>query len=280
MNDRVAFRYCEQLTRANARNFFYGIRLLPGEKRDAMCAVYAFARRVDDVADGGGDPERLALRVERLRRDLEAVTPAAGDPVLAALGHARDRFTLPMSAFGDLIDGAEMDVLGTTYETFGDLETYCRRVAGSIGRLSVSVFGAADEDRGLQLADDLGVAMQLTNIVRDVREDRDRGRMYLPVEDLARFDCLPDPTVAPGDRVVALVRYEVDRARRWFRRGLGVVELLDPRSAACVTAMTGIYRRLLDRVARGPDVVLRRRVSLPAWEKAWLAARSLAGVGA
>jgi phytoene synthase len=279
MNDRVAFRYCEQITRAKARNFWYGIRLLPPVKREALCAVYAVARRVDDVADGTGSAPDRSARLERLRSDVDGATPAAADPVLAALGHARARFPLQMHAFGDLIDGAQMDVHGVRYATFDDLEVYCRRVAGSIGRLSVSIFGSTDPDRAAVLADELGVAMQLTNILRDVREDGGRGRVYIPSKDLERFGCLPDPLTAPPHRLALLIRSEADRSRQWFARGLDLVPLLDQRSAACVSAMTGIYRRLLERLAREPHVVLERRLSLPAWEKAWVAARSLTGAG-
>jgi len=275
-----AVLHCERITRANARNFFYGIRLLPPDERGAMCAIYAFARRVDDVADGTLPVGAKVAKLAGLRAAVNGADRGASDPVLAAVGQARERFALPMASFGHLIDGAEMDVGGATYGTFGDLEVYCRRVAGSIGRLSAAVFGSRDEEMAGGLADDLGVAMQLTNILRDVREDRARGRMYLPEEDLARFGCHPDPAAAPPESVAGLVRFEAARTRAWFRRGLHLLPFLDARSAACVGAMTGIYRRILGRLERRPDLVLRARVSLPPWEKAWVAARSLAGVGA
>jgi 15-cis-phytoene synthase len=274
----AAERYCMTVTRSRAGNFYYGIRLLPEDKRRALCAVYAFARRMDDVGDGTlPDAEKLAL-LTRARGDLADVSSRASDPVLAAVGHARERFDIPMDAFVDLIDGVEMDVVGATYDTFGDLERYCRRVAGSIGRLSVGVFGASDRGRAGGLADDLGVAMQLTNILRDLREDRARGRVYLPREDLDRFGCGPDPLRANGEAAKDLVRFECVRAGVWFERGLRLLPLLDARSASCVRAMTGIYRRILARLQREPEAALRVRVSLPPWEKAWVAARSLAGV--
>jgi phytoene synthase len=274
----AAERYCVLVTRTRAANFYYGIRLLPEDKRRALCAVYAFARRADDVGDGALPAEEKRARLERMRADLAAVSPEATDPVLAALGHARERFAIPFGAFADLIDGVEMDVEGTAFETFADLERYCRRVAGSIGRLSVGVFGATDPDRADAFADDLGVAMQLTNILRDIVEDRGQGRTYLPREDLVRFGCAPDPLRAPVGRAEDLVRFESLRAWEWFDRGLQLLPLLDGRSASCVRAMTGIYRRILSRLERHPDAALRARVSLPPWEKAWVAARSLAGV--
>jgi 15-cis-phytoene synthase len=264
MNEELAFRHCEQVTRMRATNFYYGIRLLPGRKRRGLCAVYAFARRVDDIGDGSLPSEEKLLRLEAARQSLEDVAPESADPVLSALGHTRRSFAIPLEAFGDLIDGVEMDVRSTTYESFSDLEIYCRRVAGSIGRLSVGVFGTSDPS-GMQLADDLGVAMQLTNILRDVQEDLARDRLYLGA--------------AQAEAMASLIRFEAGRARSWFEGGLRLITLLDSRSASCVAAMTGIYARLLGRIEQQPHQVLRARLSLAPWEKAWVAARSLAGVG-
>lgn len=282
----AAYRHCERVTRTRARNFHYGIRLLPRDRYRALCAIYALARRIDDVGDDPGERDGKLHRLDAARADLDRVAAAvregrpavvADDPVLLALADAARRFPIPLEAFADLVDGVEMDVRGTRYATFDELVTYCRRVAGSIGRLSVGVFGTSDRPRADPLGDDLGVAMQLTNILRDVREDRALGRVYLPAEDLEAFGCPPDPLEAPPGALAALVRFEARRARGWFARGLRLLPLLDGRSAACVEAMTGIYRRVLDRIERDPATVLSRRVSLPAWEKAWVAARSLAG---
>jgi phytoene synthase len=242
--------------------------------------VYALARRVDDIGDGDLAPEAKLRALGRCRDGLAAMHPAAADPVLAALGDARSRFPLPTAAFDDLIDGVEMDVRGVENVRFDDLAVYCRRVAGSIGRLSVAIFGAADRERASELADDLGVAMQLTNILRDVVEDAALGRTYLPREDLERFGLPAGRSLADSPNAVAMIRFEVARARSWFGEGLHLLPMLDARSASCVEAMTGIYRRILDRIEREPRRVLRGRVALPAWEKAWVAARSLAGVGA
>lgn len=268
-----ARHHCEAVTRTEARNFYYGIRLLPPDKRSAMCAVYARARRIDDIADGALPVPRKLLLLDDLEARLGSADPA--DPVDVAIADATQRFSIPGDAWHDLIEGARMDVRGTTYETFDDLEVYCRRVAGSIGRLSLGVFGSADMDEATGLADDLGVALQLTNILRDVHEDRAAGRIYLPAEDLAAFGC--DRSLDGGEGMVRLVRFEAVRARRWFERGLGLLPLLDRRSAACVSAMAGIYRRVLARIEAEPALVLSRRVSLPAWEKGMVAARSLIG---
>jgi phytoene synthase len=277
-----AYRACEDITRRAAANFYYGIRLLPSDKRLAMSAVYALARRVDDIGDGSdtGPAKLAALEAERASLaviadgaiGLNAAASAwSDDPVTVALADARTRFGLPLEALGLLIDGVELDVRGTRYETFDDLVEYCRDVAGSIGRLCLAIFTDGDGNGHATLADDLGVAMQLTNILRDVREDYQHGRVYLPAEDLRRFGC------SAPEMSAELIRFEAVRAREWFDRGLGLVDVLDARSAACVLAMTGIYRRILDRIARQPDEILRHRISLAGWEKAWLAARSLAG---
>jgi phytoene synthase len=275
-----AYRECERITRREAANFSYGIRLLPRPRRQAISAVYAFARRVDDIGDGElATEEKLAA----LAAERQSLATVAGDgdgdgPVTVALAHARRHYDLPLEALELLVDGVEMDVRDTRYETFDELVVYCREVAGSIGRLCLAIFadGKSGSNGAASLADDLGVAMQLTNILRDVREDRARGRVYLPAEDLCRFDC-EDLDAFPDDRAAGLIRFEAARARSWFDRGLGLVDRLDSRSAACVLAMTGIYRSILARIEREPEAVLRQRISLPAWEKTWVAARSLAG---
>jgi phytoene synthase len=275
-----SYRACVRITRHEAANFYYGISLLPTSKRRAMSAVYAFSRRVDDIGDGtlpdAAKLSALSAERERLAR-LRAGELDPDDPVLIALADAQPRFGLPLSALESLIDGVELDVRGTSYETFEDLVVYCRHVAGSIGRLCLAIFGAADRDAANPLADDLGVAMQLTNILRDVREDAHRGRVYLPAEDLRRFG-ITDPSSGPTAAVEQLIRFEAARNRQWFDRGLELARLLDSRSGSCLLAMTGIYRGILARIEERPAEVLEHRISVPVWEKAWLAARSLAGV--
>jgi phytoene synthase len=273
-----AYRHCEGITRAQARNFFYGIRLLPAPKRRALSAVYALARRIDDVGDDQTVPAGLRLeRLERVRGQLQTMESEDQDPVLVALCAAGRRYPIPLQAFEELIDGCAADVRGTTYTTFDDLVAYCRRVAGSIGRLSLGVFGTPDPAAASPVADDLGVALQLTNILRDIAEDQAAGRLYLPAKDLARFGVDPADLAADPAAFAALVRFEADRAYGWYRDGLALLPMLDRRSAACTSAMTGIYRRLLDRVAAEPAAVLRRRVSLRGREKAVIAIRSLIG---
>ena len=308
MGVHAAYRHCEEITWSQARNFSYGIRLLPPAKRQALAAVYAFARRIDDIGDGDlPKPAKLAALADA-RASVTALDaqpgPAedlapGGDLVLVALADAAGRFDIPLSAFGELIDGCEADVRGTTYRTFDDLLHYCRCVAGSIGRLSLGVFGTADVATAAPLADALGVALQLTNILRDIREDYLGGRIYLPAEDFERFGCSlgngslgPEPQRngpgqqlqrqpgpdegANGDKLAALVEFEAQRASTWYAKGLTLMPLLDWRSAASAGAMAGIYFRLLERIAATPHAVLERRMSLSAGEKALVAARSLA----
>jgi phytoene synthase len=303
MDTAEAYRACEEITWSQARNFAYGIRLLPARKRQALAALYAFARRIDDIGDGTMPPRAKLAALEEARDEVLGMTrpgapgapgapgvPVAAeeDPVLVALNDAGKQFAIPMQAFGELIDGCVADVNGTFYATFDDLRYYCRCVAGSIGRLSLGVFGAPDTRVAEPLADSLGVALQLTNILRDIREDYRNGRVYLPAEDLDRFGCTLKPAAEPGPaaepaadpaeeaRLASLIEFEVNRARVWYATGMQLLPLLDGRSAACTGAMAGIYRKLLDRIAAEPAAVLHGRLSLSPREKAMVAVRSLA----
>ena len=279
-----AYRECERITWSQARNFAYGIRLLPSAKRRGLAVIYAFARRIDDIGDGtlpgqtaDMPAEEKIAALERARGALlDLSQPDESDPVLLALADVKRNFPVPMEAFGELIDGCVADVRGTRYATFDDLHYYCRCVAGSIGRLSLGIFGTShDPDEAARLADSLGVALQLTNILRDILEDYGNGRVYLPAEDLAKFDLdLADPD---PQQFAKLVEFEVDRARDLYATGLRLLAMLDRRSAACTGAMAGIYRRLLDRIAANPHAVLEGRMSLPGSEKALVAVEALAG---
>jgi phytoene synthase len=306
-----AYSHCASITRARAANFYYGIRLLPHDRRRGMCAVYAFARRIDDIGDGTLPPdEKLRLldaEAQTLKKLEVAERPVlwSSDPVMLALADTYERFSVAPGALGELIEGVRMDVNGVSYERFEDLVLYCRRVAGAIGRVCLPIFGAHDDGSTVgpeaeALADDLGVAMQLTNILRDVREDAENGRVYLPADDLRRFGLrAEDEATAPAalasllrgapsshahavegadvERLYSLMRFQADRAHEWFQRGMELAPLLDRRSAACLQAMAGIYRRLLSRIQAHPERALAERISLPAPEKAWVAVRSMLG---
>ena len=299
MDATQAYLECERVTWSQARNFAYGIRLLPPPKRRALAAVYAFARRIDDIGDGDLPAGEKAQTLEAARAQTHALVTAvdnskkaeeAGldpeDPVLVALVDAGTRFPIPLAAFGELIDGCLADVNGASYKTFDDLLWYCQCVAGSIGRLSLGIYGATQPGKQAKMADDLGVALQLTNILRDVREDYLNGRIYLPEEDLAKFGIEfapfgqpePFPDAAMQARFAGLVEFEAARAREWYASGMRLLATIDRRSAACTGAMAGIYRRLLERIASQPSAVLEGRMSLPGGEKALVAAQALAGL--
>jgi len=274
VNVEEAYDWCERVTRSEAKNFAYGIRLLHPPERRAMSAVYALARRIDDIGDGEDSPDEKLSALTLLRKDIDPIDPATTDPVLIAVLDAATRYSLPMDCFGEIIDGCEMDLHDTHYETIDDLVTYCRNVAGSVGRLTLAVVGSDDPERAVPLADSLGVALQLTNIVRDVVEDRERGRVYIPRVDAERVSCAPDLS-GPDTAIARLVAYECGRADRWFDEGLQLLPLLHGRGRACVGALSGIYRHLLRRIENNPIAVTRGRVSLPTYEKVAVAAQSL-----
>jgi 15-cis-phytoene synthase len=277
-----AYRRCAEIVRIEAKNFAYGIMLLGRDQRRAMCAAYALARRIDDIGDGNDPSDAKYAALGHVRNDLARVVstgtaPDDTDPVLVAIADAHRRFRFPLEAFDEIVDGCEADVSGRSYETFDELVEYCRLVAGSVGRISLGIFGSAGGNDATRRADTLGVALQVTNILRDIVEDRDEhGRIYLPAEDIDHFGCSADLR-GPDDAVAALLVFEAGRARVYYDDGFGLLGMLDRRSRACCGAMAGIYFELLDRIERDPYVVMRGRVSLSGAEKLRVAARALAG---
>jgi phytoene synthase len=256
--------------------------LLPVAKRSVLCAVYALARRVDDIGDGDLPSDDKVAALAAVRSSLGRLD-STSDPVLVAVADAARRYPIPLGAFAELVDGVEMDVTGQRYATFEDLVGYCRCVAGSIGRLCLGVFGSRPDPAAPGYADALGIALQQTNILRDIREDLTNGRVYLPKEDLDQFgvELVLDERGALTDKdggLAALIRYSAQRARSWYADGLRLVPLLDRRSAASAAAMSGIYRRLLERISAQPQLVYDRRLALSGWEKAGVAARALTGM--
>jgi phytoene synthase len=246
-----AYAEVERLTRRRARNFAYGIMLLPREKRRAIAAIYAFARAVDDATDSDQVPagERRAL-LDHLRESLDA-TPTT--PVFIALADARRRFPIPDHALHALVDGGLQDLEQRRYATFEQLRAYCRKVAGAVGVACVAVYGSDDVGR----AETLGIALQLINIMRDVTEDWHLDRVYLPQDELASFGVTEDDIAAgrATDAWRALMTYQAARARAYLHDGLGLLRSLDRRSALCVSTFAGVYRATLERIeARGFDV--------------------------
>jgi phytoene synthase len=251
MNIDQAYAEVERVTRRRARNFAYGVMLLPRPKRRAIAAIYAFARQVDDIADGPLPDEEKRSQLEDLRLRLDQ--PPGEDATLVALADARRSFPIPGDALTALIEGGLQDTEQKRYATFDELRLYCSRVAGAVGRACVGVYGSVDFER----AETLGIALQLINILRDVAEDWGLGRVYLPQDELARFGVaeidIGDARVTPAWR--ALMAFEAQRARAHLDEGLTLLRDLDRRSAACVATFGGLYRATLDRIeANGFDV--------------------------
>ena len=250
MTVEAAYAEVERLTRREARNFAYGIMVLPRPKRRAIAAVYAFARRVDDIADGSLPVEEKRSKLRALRAELDS---ESDDPMLVALADARARYSIPDAPLHDLVAGGLQDTEQARYADFAALHGYCRLVAGAVGVACIAVYGSEDTER----AETLGVALQLINIIRDVREDWELGRIYLPQDELAAYGVSDDDIAAgrAGPDWRALMGFQASRARAYLDEGLGVLDSLDSRSAACVSTFAGLYRATLDRIeARGFDV--------------------------
>ena len=292
MIDSVAQAYaaCETIARREAKNFYYAFRALPKPKRAAVCAVYAFMRHADDLADD----EQLP-REERLIQSQcwlgEWHAAAAGEPtdnhVFIALRDTQQRFGISTELLDQLVQGTMLDLTapttGTeiaTYPTFEDLYRYCYLVASVVGLVCIRIFGYTDS-RAEALAEQTGIAFQLTNILRDVREDTERGRVYLPLEDLKQFHLTLDQfTTRRADQPVTLderglMAMEAGRAREYYRAADSLVPLISPDSRAALWVLVTIYRRLLQRIENAHYEVFARRVSVPTGEKLWILARGL-----
>jgi len=242
-----AYAEVERLTRRRARNFAYGIMVLPREKRRAIAAIYAFARRVDDIADGELPADQKRAQLEDLHVSLQG--PPADDAMSIALADACTRFPIPETALHALVDGGLQDLEQTRYADFEELRGYCARVAGAVGVACVAVYGSDDVER----AETLGIALQLINIMRDVREDWELGRVYLPQDELASFGVSEQEiaSYSATDRWRALMTFQAERARAYLQDGLGLLRTLDGRSSLCVSTFAGLYRATLERIEEG-----------------------------
>jgi 15-cis-phytoene synthase len=248
-----ALDICEQVARTDAPDLYRGVESLTAYRRRALCAIYAFACRTHEVANGNLPVhERLRMLSEARAGIPRHAAVRSVDPVMVALRDTARRFPLPLAALDALIEGAERDVQRGTYDTFHDLLMHCRQVGGSVARLSISVLGSRDPAAADQLADDLGVAIQLTTILRRLGEDFGRGRLYLPREDLSRFDCPSDLAAAPPEALTRLVSHQVRRNREWYDRARPLLPLLDTRGMSYVGEVTEANERILDRIERSP----------------------------
>ena len=269
--------HCRAVAKSRAKNFYYSFVLLTPERKNAMCAVYAFMRYCDDLSDEPGATTVAMNRWRQALNDALAGHPDASS-VWPAFLDAVTRYKIPHQYFYDMIDGVASDLAPHTIERFEELYQYCYRVASVVGLTIIHIFGFHSPD-ALLLAEKCGIAFQLTNILRDIREDAELGRTYLPAEDLARFGVrLQDIQRARRtDAFVRLMDFELARARRYYDESAPLVEMIDEESRNSLRALIAIYSDLLDRIADSPSDVLTRRISLPASTKVWIVLRSAAG---
>jgi phytoene synthase len=267
--------YCSRIARSRAKNFYYSFLLLSRQQRRAMCSIYAFMRYCDDLSD---EPGANRLAMDRWRVEMEEALQGrfGPHPVWPAFHYTVRRFGLSHQYFRDMIDGVASDLEPRRIETFDELYRYCYQVASVVGLITIHIFGF-DSPSALPLAEKCGVAFQLTNILRDIREDAERGRVYLPADDLRRFG-VTEADLRAGNRsdaVVRLLRFEAARARQYYEASRPLLDLIHPRSRPSLEALIAIYSRLLDRIERRDYDVFTTRVSLSALEKSWILVQSL-----
>jgi 15-cis-phytoene synthase len=269
----ASYAWCERVARRQAKNFYYSFLLLSSPQRRAMCAIYAFMRYCDDLSDDPGVPDRAAAIV-RWHEDLKAALEGTVTdyPVWPALTDAVARYKIPHEYFFAMIEGVSSDLEPRRLRTFEELYDYCYHVASVVGLTIIHIFGF-DAPEAIGLAEKCGVAFQLTNILRDVREDAEKNRVYLPAEDFERFG-VSSETFEPRDRFLQLLEFESRRAREYYRQSAPLVGLVHKNSRASLRALIGIYSRLLDHIVASDYDVMARRIRVPTWEKLWVLVRS------
>jgi phytoene synthase len=260
----AAYREVLEITRREAKNFAYGIMVLPKEKRRAIAAIYAFAREVDDIADGDLPADEKRMRLEVLRAELDG----SDRPSMIALTDARARFSIPREQLSKLVDGGLQDLEQQTYATFDTLRGYCEKVAGAVGIACIGVYGSDDVER----ANTLGIGLQLINIMRDVDEDARMGRVYIPTAELQRFGVTE---LAHTPEFVELMKFNAQRARTHVSEGLNLLDSLDRRSALCVATFAGLYTSQLERMEANDFDVFEKSCRLSTREKLGVVARNL-----
>jgi phytoene synthase len=273
-----SYTHCRAVAKKRARNFYYSFILLPPEKKNAMCAIYAFMRYCDDLSD---EPGATRSAMDRWHDALtEALAGRPGDnPTWPAFLDCIARYALPHEYFYSMIEGVASDLEPRAINTFEELYQYCYRVASVVGLTTIHIFGFTSP-AALPLAEKCGIAFQLTNILRDVREDAGLGRVYLPAEDLARFGVSVDDlkNARRTEQFGHLMEFETDRARRYYRESAPLLELIDPGSRPSLWALISIYSRLLEHLAASHYDVLTRRISLSSMEKSWIVLRAALGL--
>ena len=271
-----AYAWCKAYTKDRASNFYYAFTILPREKRDAIYAAYAFSGYVDDIADELTDRAQQEREIALARERLRACYDGSRDgPLFTALGDAVDRFPIPREHFEELVNGVEMDFTTNRYATWPDLKQYCYGVASMVGHICVAIFGAKPHPRAEEFATSMGIGLQIVNIMRDVREDAERGRVYFAADELAAHGLTAEDILACryDERFAAMMATQGERAHRYFRRGRHLLPLLDVRSRMCVNVLQGVYFELLKRIEARDYDVLGERVGLSDAEKATAIAR-------
>jgi phytoene synthase len=284
---RSSYDYCVGVARRSARNFYYSFVLLPPARRRSMCALYAYMRRTDDLADDAGPVDARRAALERWRSRLDAAlaaSPAAlppDEPALPALVDTVRRHGLPPRYLFDVIEGVGMDLEPRPFRSFADLAPYCYRVASVVGLCCLHIWGYRSQGGEAEaMADACGTALQLTNILRDVREDAAQGRIYLPREELAGFGVAPEElatATAPTPPLRDLLRFQAERAYGFYERARPLERLVAAPGRPMLRAIVGIYRSLLDEIVRRDFDVFSRRVSLSPARKAGITLLALPG---
>jgi 15-cis-phytoene synthase len=278
----ASLEHCRRVAGARARNFYYGMRLVPEPRRGAMYALYAWMRQADDLADAAGEVDQKRLALEEFRRQTRLAMADAGalpaGDLWPAFRELAMRYSIPPSYFDDMIDGQLMDQRQAQYQNFDQLYDYCYKVASVVGLCCIQVWGYEGGESTRKLAEWRGIAFQLTNILRDVVEDAQRGRVYLPAEDFGLFEVNPSMfTLGRAGDASAGLRRVAQRAREYYLKSAALDDLVHPEGRPCLWAMTEIYRSLLDQIEPDPTIVLRRRVRLGGLRKAWIALRATMG---
>jgi phytoene synthase len=258
----ASYAFCQRIARTRARNFYYSFLLLSREQREGMCAIYAFMRYCDDISEGEGASRE---GIERWRQDLDcALEGRFGSNLLWPAFHDTvQRYKIPREYFYEMIDGVSSDLQPKQLQTFDELYRYCYQVASVVGLTIIHIFGF-ESPEALQLAEKCGIAFQLTNILRDVREDRENGRIYLPEEDIRKFGA---DLGVHDERFIKLMSFEAARARAYYDESRPLIALVHKRSRPSLWALIEIYRRLLTRIEGSNFNVLAKRIRVPTWEK-------------
>ena len=274
-----AYEACRTITRREAKNFYYAFLTLPAAKRRAIYAAYAFCRHCDDSVDDETSTDAKLKALSDLQTSLDSTYSGnASSPVYVALADVARNYDIPQHYFQEIILGVESDLVKDRFQNFAELKEYCYRVASVVGLICLQIFGYEDDD-AKEYAVDLGLAMQLTNIIRDVREDLDMGRVYLPQDEMARFG-YSEEDLKEGVRNQAfhdLMKFQAKRAREYFDRGFKLLPYLSRRSRACPAVLGALYSKVLDRIEESDYDVLDSRVSLSKAEKIGITAKTWLG---